>query len=237
MVVDNPGLCPPRVAKEMVPKGIQNLRKIITSKDPDATTDGIKGLPIIHSLENFDEVTGHVADHLHVVFHGIVKNMLTPLVRKVGSDISLRGKGEEKFHYSDRLQKSVKIPSEINHAPPSFEDFATKWKALDFMVFLLHEVTLLLSDPEIIEDQRVYPVFLHLSNAIYLLHHGRQDEAKLDEAELEIGKFARRYMEVYGEEYATSLFHKFQHSVMTARTHGPAFLWDAFKSKCNFFGN
>jgi len=203
-------------------------------QDPDITIKGIRGPPTLTNLPYFDETTSHISDTLHVICHGIVRDMLKPLLSTRGLNCSLRPKDVLDFTYQEDLRSSLKYPTEINHRPPSFSEFNLKWKGFDFFNFLLHEIVLLLSDEEIISDERIYPIFVHLSNAVYLLHHGNFNDAKRRLAQEELNLFVDEFLLTYTEEYATSKFHVLQHFPMLAKIHGPAYLWDAFIGKYTF---
>lgn len=102
------------------------------------------------------------------------------------------------------------------------------------MVFLFHEVALLCSDDAIIQEDALYEILVHLANYMYLLHHGRLNEAKLDEAQEEIDAFAVKSKSLMKEEAGTQKWHHAQHLVQLARRHGPAFLWDGFIGNTNY---
>jgi hypothetical protein len=193
----------------------------------------MRGPPVLRNLPLFDETTSHIADTLHVVCHGLVKDILTVMVERFGKTFTFRGRGEKdkNFPYQDKLQRQLKIPSEINHPPPSFSEYPKKWMALDCLTFLLHEITMLCSDTEVIVDEKIYPIFVHLSNAVYLMHYGRFTPEIREQAEIEVFKFCRLFRDCFTEEYCTYKFHVFQHFIDMLKEHGPAFLWDAFIGK------
>ena len=220
-----------RDAVERLQKGKKIQEKQLAEKDPSLNDEGIKGPPALMNLYYFDETSSHVSDTLHVVCHGLVKDMLRPMVKKVGESFSFQKEKQPNFDYQDYLQSSITFPSEYNHQPPSLSLFHTKWKGLDFLFFLLHQVVLLVADDDIISDEKVYPCFVHLSNAIYLLHHGKFDETKRKLAQQEITSFSEKFVDCYTAEYCTNKFHVFQHFGDLAKIHGPAYLWDAFIGK------
>jgi hypothetical protein len=193
---------------------------------------GIRGPPVLRDLPKFDNTTAHTYDTMHTCLHGLLKNVLDAMVLKSGHLFTFREKGQENFPYQDYLQESVTMPSEVNHLPPSLAFYPKKWYALDCMLFLLHEMPLLVSDDMVIRRTKVYDILVHFSNVIYLAHHGRFNEQKLRDCEEAIAEFAEDFRDEFTVEWCTPKFHHFvMHFVHQLKTHGPAYLWDGFIGK------
>jgi hypothetical protein len=115
----------------------------------------------------------------------------------------------------------------MDHVTLPLGDFV-HWKGVDFMTFLLYESALLTCDEDVVADTEYFELWTSFANAVYLMHHGRFDDQKKEDARFFLEQFAERYLRKFKATNAVGNFHKFQHAPDLWKKHGPAFLWDAF---------
>jgi hypothetical protein len=191
---------------------------------------GVKGLPVFHSLPHFDAIWSLTPDTLHVVCEGLIHRILELIFLSRGNDYSLlsAARGRTSFDIFDLLMKTTTRISELDHLPPLLSQFPVAWKAIDYYMFLMTQVALVLSDEEDLPDLDIYEILVYLANAMYYLHHGRQSAETLCLAEENLKMFAAKYTEKFSEMWCVWKFHVFQHFAEFAKKHGPAYLWDSF---------
>ena len=210
--------CRWRESQERLAMGLAAARKRLALKDTNYHNKGIKGLPALRTLPGFKETDSHVSDTLHLIAHGVLKDMLKVMVKgKPGEEHTfLTSADNGDFKKFDDMMDSMTRVSESDRNCRHLETF-TDWKAYDALQFLLHDVALLCSNETIIKSKEVYKSLVHLSNMVYLSHYGRQSENIRRKHRRESKRFCKVFVEKFTEEYNTYKVH-----VVTA--HGSEFL-------------
>jgi hypothetical protein len=204
-------------------------RKQVRDKKPNYKKKGIKGLPVLRNLPGFDENDSHVSDTLHVVAHGVMKNILEVLVNgKRGFGHTFLPESTSTYEVYHELQATMTQVSEADRNTLPLGRYS-EWKALDSFLFLMHSVALLCSDEKLLKTTEIYRCLVHLSNALYLCHHGRLTEELIDQADKEFRLFAFEFKKIFTAEFCTYKFHLLvYHFIKFLRLHGSAFWTDGF---------
>ena len=205
------------------------LRKQIELKKPTYTEKGIKGLPVLRNLPGFDENDAHVADTLHVVAHGVMKNILEVMVNgKLGSAHTFLASSSHTYEVYHTMQASMTQVSEADRNSLPLGRYS-EWKALDSFLFVMHSVALLCSDETLFKSTAIYKCLVHLANGLYLCHYGRLTEEIINQADQEFQEFGFEFKKIFTKEFCTYKFHLLiYHFTKFLRLHGAAFWTDGF---------
>lgn len=218
-----------RTAAGRLAQGRNVARKQIQLKKPKYSEEGIKGLPILRNLPAFDENDSHVSDSLHVVAHGVMRDILHVLIDgQKGFGNTFLADSTSTYDVYHELQESMTQVSEADRNTLPLDRYS-EWKALDSFQFLMHSVALLCSDEKLLRSTSIYECLVHLSNAIYLCHYGRLTEEIIQQAEKEFETFARLFKQIFSAEFCTYKFHILvYHFIKFLRLHGFAAWTDGF---------
>lgn len=216
-----------RTAEKMLEQGLKALGKQRDEGKAKVSIKGILGSPAVTNLPGFDEAKSHVSDMLHMVFHGILQDLMEKLVKSHGKNHSFARNARRDFSAFNELLSDQTRCHEAERNAFTLDRYGA-WTAFDFYMFLLHQLALYCSDDRLFKDGDVYEVLVHLSNAVYLALHGRITSEIIDELEKEIGLFCAQMKLHFKEEYCTYKWHMFQHVPHFLRMHGSAHWYDSF---------
>lgn len=218
---------PLRDSDERLQIGIEVAENQAVTGDFKFSKEGIKGLPAIFALPNFKETESHVSDTLHVICHGIFRDVLNLMLKGYGKSHHFAKTAGRDFSVYHDLQRTLTRISEVDRNC-ALVGGDTQWTAYDELQFLLHCVGLVCSDSSLI-DERIYKILVHLSNIVYLSHFGRLSDEIINQVEKEITLFSTDWKNVLKEEYMTIKWHLVDaHWVQFLRNHGNASLFDGF---------
>lgn len=216
-----------RDPKERVAIGEEIVRRAMSTGVMDKEgVQGVMGLGVINGFARFSETDSHTPGILHIVCEGILKDIMNIVIGTVGEPYSLKKK-RGTWDNVERLMDSRSKVSEANFNCKSPRCYKS-WRAYDFYQLLIHDVALLFSDEQIITDEGFQKMIFQLSEAVYLLCHGRMDDTIRGLARAKVQNFSETFKKTLGPEWCTYKFHVFQHLPDLADRHGPAFLWDDF---------
>ena len=208
----------------------EKVEKWNKNKTPYNTqhTDGIKGLPVLFGLPNFNCNDSHTAGILHVVAEGILKDILTFMFheRYKGYKFNLLTKDKDWKRIED-IQDSLTRVTECNHNAQNPTKFKM-WVGRDYYEFLNHQSAAVCSDEDAYDCNEIHEIMVSLSNAIWyscLSHSDTSEEAK-QLAYDHIQAFCRKVRAFFKEDWMTHKLHILQHFPEIMRRHGPAFFWD-----------
>lgn len=197
-------------------------------KSGEYSEEGIKGHPALHTLIGFNETDSHVCDTLHTICLGVLETILDDMVEgNVGRPNSFLPVGGN-WNLLKKLQDSMTRVSESNRNPRHLDVYSGEWKAYDKYQFLLHQVALLCSDPDILSATNLYECLVHLSNIVFYSHYGRLTEEIIQRVEEEIKQFSILFRSIYTVAKCSFKLHMLQHFPDLLRRHGPAFYTDGF---------
>lgn len=219
-----------RESKERTSLGIAAAQERIRSNDPDYHIKGIKGLPVVRNLPGtFEETDSHASDTLHLIAHGVFKDIMTVMVDgKPGLGNTFKQKTDGSYQIFDEMMDSMSKVSESDRNCRHLEDFH-EWKAYDAFQFLLHDVALLCSNENIIKTTALYDTLVHLSNMVYLSHYGRMTSGIIQQHKSESKQFSKSFVDTLTEEYNTYKVHlSTSHSNDFLVNHGCAAYTDGF---------
>lgn len=218
--------CEWRDSTERVVIGARLARSPATNRNgKKQDVEGVLGLGVLLRFSKFDETGSHTAGLLHVVCEGFFKDIMNLVVGTKGEFGLVKQGGT--WDNVERLQKSRTRVSEANYNCKSPRIYSS-WRAYDFYQLLMHDVALLFSDEKIMTNENFQNVIFTLSEAVYLLCHGRMTAEIRRQARAKVEEFSEAYLKCLGPDWCTFKFHLFQHAPDLADRHGPAFLWDDF---------
>jgi hypothetical protein len=205
-------------------------------KNPNYVEQGIKGLPVLRYLPRFEETDSHVPDTLHLIAEGVLKDIMKVMVegtQNLGNTFLSSTQTWGTFH---KLQDSMSRVSESDRNCAHLDKFS-EWKAYDGLQFLLHEVALLCSDDNLIQNEKLYDCLRRLSNIVYLSMYGRMSSEIIAQVKEECKEFLKKFKDVFTEEWFTIKVHELLHIFQILILHGCAAYTDAFNlerfiSKC-----
>jgi hypothetical protein len=213
-------------------------RVALVRKDtnPNFIEDGIKGLPVLRHLPRFKETDSHVPDTLHLIAEGVFKDIMKVMVdgpQNIGNTFLSSTTTWQTFH---DLQDSLTRVSESDRNCAHVEKFS-EWKAYDSVQFLLHNVALLCSDDNLIQNEKLYDCLRRLANIVYLSMYGRMSSEIIAQVKEECKEFLKKFKDVFTEEWFTIKVHELLHIFQILILHGCAAYTDAFNlerfiSKC-----
>jgi hypothetical protein len=192
-------------------------------------TMGIKGYPALRNLPRFEETDSHVSDTLHLIAHGVFKDIMKTMINgRSEDDHTFRSPGNESFETFDKMMDGMTRVSESDRNCRHLEKFG-EWKAYDCMQFLLHDVALLCSNENIIKSTAVYECLVHLSNMVYLSHYGRMTPEIIKRHLSESKALSSLFIATFTHEFTTYKAHIcICHGTDFLRLHGCAAFTDGF---------
>ena len=189
---------------------------------------GVKGPPVIDNLPKFHITNSHVGDTLHVILHGILRDLLKTMMDGHKGDHTLGQSERDPYKIFDvDIRNTTTRCSEVERKCRKLEDFPSRWTAYDERQFLLHNVALFCSDKELFSP-KVYQVLIHLANIVYLSHYGRMTSQIIKQVKQEIAFFCEGVKTEFTVEYMTYKFHVLQHFPKFLKYHGNASWTDGF---------
>lgn len=197
---------------------LEDMKTAFLSK---VTTNGVKGIPSLISLPEFDISKGVVVEAMHAVFLGAVKQHTDLLMTSVAAEFYI-GKPEILERINQRLL-SIKPPTQRSRAPRSLATYK-QWKASEWRNWLDYAPICL---EGIININYVKHLSL-LSQAIHYLNNDSIANSELDIAEELIKKYVTLFQEYFGEENMSYNIHLLTHLTNTVRLWGPFWAHDAF---------
>lgn len=195
---------------------------------PREPVNGVKGPPAIPQMKKFDIVKSHVSDTLHVVCHGVLRDLMGKIMEGHGKEHNLGKRENHRFQEFDEIRDGMTRCSETERKCRPLDEYGSKWTAYDELLFILHYVALYCSDPDLLPHRGVYQVLVHLSNIVYLSHFGRMTPEVIKQVEDEIATFTEMVQDVFTVEYCTHKYHILQHFPDFLRNHGNASWTDGF---------
>jgi hypothetical protein len=192
-------------------------------------TKGIKGFPALRNLPRFQETDSHVSDTLHLIAHGVFKDIMKVMINGSPEDKhTFLSPGNDSFKpFNDMMDKMTRV-SESDRNCRHLDKFG-EWKAYDAMQFLLHDVALLCSNKDVIKSTAVYECHVHLANMVYLAHYGRMTEEIIERHFQESKILSRLFVATFTHEFTTYKAHIcICHGSQFLRLHGCAAFTDGF---------
>ena len=122
----------------------------------------------------------------------------------------------------DLLMTNVRPPSFITRPPRPYSSHAGHWKAVEFRAFLLYYGPIVLRG---ILKEGQYRHFLLLSCGVALLLGRSITPAQLQQADLMLKEYVRRFPQLYHQRFMSRTIHSLIHLALCVRKTGP--LWVA----------
>lgn len=175
---------------------------------------------------NIGMVSQFVIDDMHAVHLGITKRMLQSIFgNRPCRSVHLRNEGSEIL---DEKYKAFAAytPSEFERKPRSIIDELSRWKAVEFRLFLLYTGIVLFKDGV---GPNLYNHFLHISTAVRFLSSRATCIINADVSQTLLEKFVEDYPQIYDPTEMVYNNHCLLHIVNDVRQYGPLSSFSAYK--------
>ena len=182
---------------------------------------GVKGMTVADLLPTFDTVRGTVADYMHSVCQGIMRQMV---------DLWFDAKNHNKSYYigkktklvDERLQ-CISPPSEIHRSPRGISK-RLHWKASEWRAFIFYSLVVLYG---ILPTSFLNHYFLFVYG-IYTLLGDSISDTSISLSELCLTRFVIKLEELYGLSSCKFNVHCLTHLAYCVKDCGPLWATSAF---------
>lgn len=196
-------------------------------KNLEYINDYQRGETIMSELPYFGLVSNVPVDSMHLVYLGIMKQIIRHWVGDKNKNKSYKLTDEQIEMISDRLENLRNIlPTEFNRRSRSL-NYWKQWKATEFRHFLLYFGPFVLKN---VIKKDIYNNFLKLHISILILSNSIlvSELANVQYAESMIIEFIHDFQKMYGPQNVTYDIHNLLHLPKDVQKYGSLDMFDAF---------
>lgn len=170
-------------------------------------------------------VSQFVIDDMHAVHLGVARKMILCIFKGRCNSVYLTSEAKQLLD-SKYMSYAPFIPSEFIRKPRSILKEISRWKAVEFRLFLLYTGVVLLRNSV---GPNLYQHFLLLSNSIRFLSSTLTCEVNDNIIEQMLNKFVTDYPSIYDPKHLVYCVHVLLHLQEDVRRYGPIGSYSAYR--------